>query len=219
MADAEPSLNLKDPTVAGLLAWAVPGLGHFYQGRYAKAVLYLVCILGLYVWGLVLGGGAGMGPARVVYFSFRNNDMRPHYLCQLGVGLPSLPALLQAILVSHGREPLFDGFMAPPHLEPDRPDPEHAPPAHRTLADLNLKLAPYFEIGATFTMIAGLLNILAIYDACCGPVPPQPAKKEDDDEGGKEKGEGEEKAEKGGRDKGHEGKRDEGKGATSAGKQ
>ena len=30
-------------------------------------------------------------------------------------------------------------------------------------------------------MIAGLLNILAVYDACCGPVPAESVKKEEDE--------------------------------------
>ena len=48
----EPPMPLKDPLVAGILAWLIPGAGHFYQGRWAKGILYLVCILGLFLWGL-----------------------------------------------------------------------------------------------------------------------------------------------------------------------
>ena len=32
-----PLPNLKNPLLAGLFAWLFPGLGHFYQGRKAKA--------------------------------------------------------------------------------------------------------------------------------------------------------------------------------------
>ncbi|MBX3437243.1 MAG: hypothetical protein KF861_07130, partial [Planctomycetaceae bacterium] len=49
-----PQVHLKDPFVAGILAYLVPGLGHFYQGRRFKAVVYSVCIISLYVWGLAL---------------------------------------------------------------------------------------------------------------------------------------------------------------------
>jgi hypothetical protein len=34
-------------------------------------------------------------------------------------------------------------------------------------------------------MIAGLLNILAVYDACCGPVPEESAKNDEEKRQGK----------------------------------
>ncbi len=40
-------------------------------------------------------------------------------------------------------------------------------------------------MGTVYTMIAGLLNILAVYDACCGPVAAESAKKEDEKPQGK----------------------------------
>jgi hypothetical protein len=49
------------------------------------------------------------------------------------------------------------------------------------LAQWNYELGDYFEIGTVFTVIAGLLNILAIYDAYGGPliiVPPEDKKKQ-----------------------------------------
>jgi hypothetical protein len=159
-------LNLKDPVLAGFLAWLFPGAGHFYQGRYAKGVLYLVSILGTFIYGLYLSSSAATGPARAVYFSFRSDDWRLAYLCQAGAGLPALPALVQAVRVSNGKEPLWDGFMAPPGLETVRSEK----PARCTLAQLNLDLSRYFELATVYTMVAGLLNILAVYDACCGPV-------------------------------------------------
>ena len=39
-----------------------------------------------------------------------------------------------------------------------------------SLATIERQLPHYFEFGTVYTMIAGLLNILAVYDACCGPV-------------------------------------------------
>ena len=33
-------------------------------------------------------------------------------------------------------------------------------------------------MGTVYTMIAGLLNILAVYDACCGPVPAESSQEE-----------------------------------------
>jgi hypothetical protein len=165
---AEPSIDLKDPIVAGVLAWLVPGLGHFYQGRYAKAVLYFVCIQGTFVYGLYLGSSSTVGWGRDVYLSFRWNDLRLPYLCQIGVGLPTVPvSLIQADRFHSGKEPLWHGFMAPPKITAGEP-------GGVTAQDLYRKLPRVFEMGTVYTMIAGLLNILAIYDACCGPVPLEP---------------------------------------------
>ena len=50
----EEAIDLKDPALAALLAWLVPGLGHWYQGRRAKAVLYFICIMGLFAYGVYL---------------------------------------------------------------------------------------------------------------------------------------------------------------------
>ena len=151
-------IELKDPPVAAVLAWLWPGAGHFYQGRHGKGLVFMICILGIFVFGMAIGGG------RVVYASFIKADRRLPYLCQLGVGLPALPALVQAVRVHllHRPEPLLNGFMAPPHdFRADGLD---------ELASWHQKYAFRFELGTLFTMVAGLLNILAVYDAGCGPV-------------------------------------------------
>ena len=64
-----------------------------------------------------------------------------------------------------------------PEANPFRKEPD---PAKKSLSEVQRLLPPYFEMGTVYTMIAGLLNILAIYDACCGPVPGETAKKEDE---------------------------------------
>jgi hypothetical protein len=170
---ADLSIDLKDPSVAAMLAWLVPGLGHWYQGRHPKAILFFVCILGTFLYGLYLGEG------RVVYASWRPNDHRKPYFCQIGVGLAALPALVQAQRFRNpqlradvaqraeaGKAGFWDWFMAPPQVgedgfgQNDRSD---------ELDDLQKRLNRFFELGTVFTMIAGLLNVLAIYDACCGP--------------------------------------------------
>src|SRR5438477_10026042 len=82
------SIDLRDPWLAALLAWLVPGLGHMYQRRWGKGGLFMTCILATFFYGLWLGGG------RVVYASFRESDSHYAYLCQVGVGLPALPAVV-----------------------------------------------------------------------------------------------------------------------------
>ena len=164
-------IKLRNPPLAAFWAWLLPGAGHLYQRRYAKGILFMVCILGTYFFGLALGGG------RVVYASFRPPDMRYPYLCQVGVGLPALPALVQRQRVMNRmppQEPLWGGLMAPPQQPVREQDRDQ-------LADWHKELKVYFELGTLYTMIAGLLNVLAIYDAFAGPVFVLPEQKDKKD--------------------------------------
>lgn len=157
LAEEQIEVDLRNPVVAGVWAWFIPGAGHLYQRRYAKGVLFMICILSTYFFGLALGDG------HVVYASWRKADRRWQYICQIGVGAPALPALIQSQYVKKGKEPLWNGFMAPP-LEIKSAD------THDDLSRLHLDYHSYFELGTLYTMIAGLLNVLAIYDAYAGPV-------------------------------------------------
>ncbi|REK12770.1 MAG: hypothetical protein DWQ37_11125 [Planctomycetota bacterium] len=145
------TIDLKDPLVAAGLGWLVPGLGHLYQGRTAKGLLFMICILSTFVFGLSISEG------RAVYASWTDWDRRLPYLCQVGVGLPALPALVQNFLVRSQKAPLFGGVMAPPSTPQE-------------LNDWYRELHRYLELGTVYTMIAGLLNVLAVYDAWGGPV-------------------------------------------------
>lgn len=170
-AAGEQPLVLKDPPWAAFLAWLLPGLGHWYQGRKAKAALFFICIMGLFLYGLYLGGSSNLGWGRVVYFAGRD---RLPYICQIGIGAPALPALFQAALVSGGKTPWCGGFMAPPAV----PGDDKHPDLHR----LNKELHAYWELGTVYTMVAGLLNILAVFDAAYGPVIGENGKKDEDEE-------------------------------------
>ena len=52
-----------------------------------------------------------------------------------------------------------------------------APRSTRDLDDFNRKTASGFDMGTLYTMVAGLLNILVIFDAFAGPLPPPVPKK------------------------------------------
>jgi hypothetical protein len=264
----ENKVQLRDPLFAAILAFLVPGLGHFYQRRFFKGALYSVCILGTFFFGMRIGHG------QVVYFQWSDPENRTlAYLCQFWTGLPALPALAQAKLRSPdafalnfvperisapfhgtvydnaGRRGTFAGTI---ELIPDgedsprlwtgkftgqmvaedasveiegtltrdnlgdrkRLDPAVAPSPRRwlnaeceirtkerdtpferariegylprslwnsyaaplsglgepsELSRAHKELGAAFEIGVLFTMVAGLLNVLAIYDALEGP--------------------------------------------------
>jgi hypothetical protein len=223
-----PEIDLRDPWLAAFLAWLLPGLGHFYQRRWGKGGLFMVCILSTFFYGLWIGGG------RVVYASFREPDFREWrwaYVAQVANGLPALPAVVQAIRTGKPsyKSPLFDGFMAPPMQngqlvptqwvkeqndkeiaanvkypeyklsyfpdlnqprDPERSHVYYNPGQNDQNAQWHFKYGAYFDLGTVFTVIAGLLNILAIWDAWGGPMvfipKPKPEKVK--------KGEGEETA-------------------------
>ncbi|MCG8585258.1 MAG: hypothetical protein MI757_11145 [Pirellulales bacterium] len=156
--ESQIEIDLRDPWLAAFLAWLIPGMGHFYQRRWAKGVLFSICILGTFLYGLAIGGG------KVVYASFRPEDRRLQYVCQVGVGLVAMPAIVQTMRVRNGGEP-WGSFMAPPKLMRGANGQMRS-----ELDDWQEQLHRYFELGTVFTMIAGLLNILAIYDAWGGPV-------------------------------------------------
>ena len=158
--DDPVEVSLRNPILAGILAWLIPGAGHLYQRRYAKGILFMVCILSTFIFGMALGGG------KVVYASFRQPDYRYPYIAQFFVGAPALPALIQRqrVIGSHPpKKPLWNGFMAPP----TQPVLESG---YDELAEWHGQLKSRFELGTLYTMVAGLLNILVIYDAFAGPV-------------------------------------------------
>lgn len=166
----DSEIPLKNRSLAALLALTLPGMGHFYQGRYGKGALYLVCILGLYLVGFALGDASN------VYWTWVNplrdpENFRLYYLGQFWVGLPAWPAVIQATLLHRGYEPLINGFMAAPMLDPAMTDGvrEVIQGVVRRVFSLHQKYGGLKEIGDIYTTIAGLLNVLAIYDAYEGP--------------------------------------------------
>ena len=151
-------IDLRKPLLAAVLAWLWPGAGHLYQRRYGKGALLMVCILITYFFGLAIAEG------HVVFV--RLQQPHPHYsfLGQIGVGLPAMPAVVQKMFQDTGSGPLFGSqVMAPPRGEVSINQ-------HDELASWHETLGFAFELGTLFTTVAGLLNILAIYDAYAGPV-------------------------------------------------
>ncbi len=195
-------VDLRDPKIAALLAWVWPGAGHFYQRRFTKGFLFMVCILGTFFYGL------GIGRGRVVYASFRDNDFRWQYVCQAGVGSPSFLAMVQSFKVKNDGDPFFvlvvrypagytvngelrefeiiprdqvdnfngkpikDGLMAPPKGPVYLEDND-------VLGMWHSEMRHMFDLGTLFTVVAGILNILAVYDAFAGPAIAKPKKKQE----------------------------------------
>lgn len=294
---SDRKIDLKNPWAAGLLAWLVPGAGHWYQRRYFKAAIYSVCILGTFLYGMALGewrpvhwtemkGGqrsrkwlsfaaqSGVGTAGVIGYLQSNRAHSPENNPTIINGarlfptedadrIPSIPlkkpidAPFEGRLQGEGQIPTgsltgrvqiepqnqsfigtFDGtvttdageersiqlklgvalyvdrpILGSPHrqlkaavVDDDRfPIAEitgrvprsavnwvAAPLDEPTLTELNLRLNKRYEMALVFTWIAGLLNVLAIWDAVQGPAygfgdEPPPEKDPKDKKGDSEK--------------------------------
>ncbi|MDR1480008.1 MAG: hypothetical protein LBJ00_13820 [Planctomycetaceae bacterium] len=165
-------IDLRNPVYAGFLTWLIPGLGQWYQGRRAKAIIFFLCIVPAFVVGCLMcsdWGGDGevenIGIARNVYFSWRQQDQRLFFIPQACIGMAAIPSIIQALWTSSGESPPFGRFMAPPQID-DMDKTGVAP----TLTDISKKLHFLFELGTYITVIAGLMNLLAIFDAVDGPL-------------------------------------------------
>jgi hypothetical protein len=97
-------VTLKNPLIAALLAYLIPGAGHWYQGRRFKATIYSVCILSLFIWGMILGNWQPVY-SQLVYQTDRGYSTDGEevpttkfsfgYAAQFFNGAMALPALVQ----------------------------------------------------------------------------------------------------------------------------
>jgi hypothetical protein len=165
---------------AGFLSYLIPGLGQIYQGRVSKGLLFLACIYGLFGYGLFLGEW------RNVYI-VKPNDLpkvslpifgpqaqdgiikalyhRPQFVGQFWTGVVAWPAIWQF----HDPAKII--------LDPDNEDkPEEITwrnfqrqPRERDLNYKQTQGSKTWDLAWVFTVIAGVLNIMVIYDAAAGP--------------------------------------------------
>jgi hypothetical protein len=166
-----------DP-IAAVLSYLIPGLGQIYQGRVAKGILFFLCVYVLFFLGVYLGSGSVRirGETYTVSSNVylpdtagRNNPFnlprlaanlynRPQFAGQFWVGIAAWPAIWQYLNYNEMHEkgdPLLGYF--------ERTPDEAALNAVHTSGD---KL---MELGWVFTVIAGVLNVMVIYDALAGP--------------------------------------------------
>lgn len=103
----DPRIRLGARGVAAVLAFLIPGAGHFYQGRRVKGGIFAVCILSTFFGGLVLGegqpvysqviysAGGGSTSAQMHSGNYRSERVLGYY-AQIFTGAPAMPALVQA---------------------------------------------------------------------------------------------------------------------------
>lgn len=163
-----PTIQSGPSIAAGILSYLVPGLGQIYQGRVSKGLMFMICLLGMFI------GGQALGDWRNVYFSDEggpnpaNNPRgrsavnalinRWHYAGQFWIGIAAWPAIWQYynMPVPDAREhPFWHNYQRVPDNQ-----------------ELNTFLTNSDktpELAWVYTVIAGMLNILVIYDAFAGP--------------------------------------------------
>lgn len=174
--DAEPR---KLDWLAALLSYLLPGLGQVLQGRVAKGVLFFVSLYTLFFYGMALGAMKNvwlpprnavdkMPPVEVGLFgnavkmegAMKALSYRPQFLGQFWIGAAAWPAVLQYLADADADNkpqglPVIGRYMATP------PEDE----LQRLQRDGNKR----WDLGWVYTLIAGVLNLLVIYDALAGP--------------------------------------------------
>ena len=156
-------LSPHEPSPLGaVLSYLVPGLGQIYQGRHGKGVLFMISLLGMFFLGQAMGnwqnvyihslegarGGRGL--------AFLD---RWHYGGQFWIGISAWPALWQ-----HFKLPVPDEKAQPFLHNFQKMPPEKDQNQFLVISDKSP------DLGWVYTVVAGMLNILVMYDAYAGPV-------------------------------------------------
>lgn len=189
MAQSPPAAKRKLDPFAALLSYLIPGLGQIYQGRVGKGVLFLVCIYTLFFYGMRLGQWRNVylpdtntkGNMFVAWKPIGDIENRPHFGGQMFIGIAAWPAFIQYAGFDPKEEQhgFFKKWMRQP-WDPKLPtqDPRfpnynpHASAPFAETAELNSlqnQSDKRWDLGWVYTVIAGVLNILVIYDALAGP--------------------------------------------------
>ncbi len=176
--------------LAGLLSYLVPGLGQIYQGRVGKGLLFMVCLYGLFFYGMYLGSWSNVYLPDTIDqnpFPFAMRVPRPvgnvynhlQFLGQFWIGVAAWPAIYQYDVYDPKEEkgPIFGNFERTPYENRAQPGSppysyHHEGPADSkepTLNELQTNGDKTWDLGWVYTVIAGVLNILVIYDALAGP--------------------------------------------------
>ncbi|MBM3982623.1 MAG: hypothetical protein FJ304_20600 [Planctomycetes bacterium] len=180
----EPPLPpVKLDPLAALLSYLIPGLGQVYQGRTGKGLLFFGGLYVLFFYGMWMGqwrnvwlpdvsglpdvsvaGQTLGGPAKAASY-------RPQFLGQFFIGTAAWPGVYQYAVFDATKDtgPVFGKFQRTPD--------------EKELNELQRNGNKRWDLGWVYTVIAGVLNLLVIYDAFAGPMfrePPKPSDWVDD---------------------------------------
>jgi hypothetical protein len=170
---ANPATDRPPPpengSTAALLSYLVPGLGQIYQGRVGKGVLFFVCVYTLFFYGMYLGSWRNVYlPDTTGKQNDENNPWnlpraaanlynRPHFVGQFWVGVAAWPAIYQYYVFNPDQndKPPLGGFQRQP--------------SDAELETLIRNGDKTWDLAWVYTVIAGVLNVMVIYDAFAGP--------------------------------------------------
>jgi TM2 domain-containing membrane protein YozV len=176
---AEPYLPpVKLDLVAAVLSYLIPGLGQVYQGRIGKGLLFFFGLYTLFFYGMWMGQWRNVwlpdadtlpniviGPQQLEG-PLKSFAYRPQFLGQFCIGIAAWPAIYQYINYDAQKDdgPIFGNFQRTP--------PEDGKPEKGILGlnDLQRNGSKRWDLGWAYTVIAGVLNLLVIYDAFAGPM-------------------------------------------------
>lgn len=163
-----PPIKL-DP-LAAVLSYVIPGLGQIYQGRVGKGLLFCGGLYLLFFYGMWMGqwrnvwlpetddlpdvqflGATMPGPAKAI-------SHRWQFLGQFWIGAAAWPGVYQYAVFDKTKDagPIFGKF--------------ERMPDEKELNDLQRNGNKRWDLGWVYTVIAGVLNLLVIYDALAGPM-------------------------------------------------
>lgn len=149
--------------VAAFLSYLIPGLGQLTQGRVRKGLLFLFSLYALFFYGMYLGqfknvylpdnhpgeGGTVNRLAQDIYTRFQ-------FVGQFPIGMAAWPAVYQYYVYKDDeKSPPLWGFQRAPSIE--------------KINELQRDGDKTWDLGWVYTVIAGVLNVLVIYDALAGP--------------------------------------------------
>ena len=185
-AKSPPTVPPTYHPLPAVLSYLVPGLGLIYEGRIGKGILFFVCIYGLFFYGMYLGSWSNVylpdtaeannpwGLPRVL----ANLYNRPQFAGQFWVGVAAWPAVVQYLQYDPAQEtgPLlgdleripYENRASAPGVSRGPNTAPHDWPG-KTLNELQTNGDKTWDLGWVYTVIAGVLNIMVIYDALTGP--------------------------------------------------
>ncbi len=90
MAESQPEQqDIKPIYLAGILAWLVPGAGHWYLGEHFRGGVICVAICGIFLLGVTLGGVEIIDPHNIETIT-----AKAWFYDQLICGVPSVIGML-----------------------------------------------------------------------------------------------------------------------------
>jgi hypothetical protein len=179
---------IKHDYIAAGLSYLIPGLGQVYQGRIGKGLLFFFGLYSLFFYGMSMGSWRNVwlpDVSDMPPLELAGNKLpgipsslyyRPQFMGQFWIGVAAWPSVVQYVNFDSTKDtgPIFGAFQRTPP-EGTANDPADLVTLNKLQRDGNKR----WDLGWVYTVIAGVLNLLVIYDALAGPMFRDPVKPEE----------------------------------------